>query len=135
MATNYGSDTYCLTDLQLIDTIITDPRQIIGQRIARRLQVQRGALALINDDPNGGFDIRQYLNAKMGPGEIASAQSAIEAECLKDEEVQSASVSMTLDAGNLSISIRLAGASGPFQLVLNVSQITTDVIFSFGGQP
>lgn len=127
----YGSDTYCLTDLQYVDVQITDSRVLIGQRLVRRLTTPRGALGLINDDPDGGLDVRQYVNAKLSPSAITTAQADIANECQKDEEVASAIVSMSLSLGTLTITIAVDGSTGPFVLVLNVGDVTTDVIFSF----
>ena len=127
----YGSDTYCLTDLQLVDVQVTDPVRLIGQRLVRRLTTPRGALGIINDDPDGGLDVRQYINAKLPPSAITTAQADISDECQKDEEVSSALVSMTESLGVLTIRIDVDGSSGPFSLVLNVGDVTTDAIFSF----
>lgn len=131
MATFYGSDSYCLTDVGLIDLQVTNPVQLIGQRIARRLQTPRGALAAISDDPNFGWDVRQYINAKMGPSDIAIAQAQISGECLKDEQVQSAVVSMTLSGGSMTLDIKLVSSVGPFTLTLNVDQLTVALVFNF----
>ena len=133
MATNYGFDTSCLSDVPLISVTETDPRVVIGQRLARRLQTPAGGLAVINGNPNGGWDVRQYLNAKLSPGDIAAAQVVIGQECQKDEQVKSASCSMTLNrVGELSISIAVVSLAGPFQMVLTVDQLTASLVFSFG---
>ncbi len=133
MATYYGSDTACLSDLPLISTTITDPVQLIGQRVARRLTTPRGALALINDDPNFGFDVRQYINAKLTPNQIATAQDNIQNEITKDEQVESAVVTFSIGAaGAISIGIALQSSAGPFSLTLDVTQLTTQLIFEFG---
>lgn len=131
MATFYGSDTTCVSDLPLIDLQITAPRTLIGQRLARRLQTPRGGLSVIGDDPNFGWDVRQYLNSKLGPTDIARAQQEIESECLKDEEVQSVTCTMSLSNGTLTITVAALSSDGPFTLTLNVGQLTTTVVLSF----
>lgn len=131
MATFYGSDSYCISDVGLIDFQVTNPTQLIGQRIARRLQTPRGALAGIGDDPNFGWDVRQYINAALTPVSIAQAQAQIQAECTKDEEVQSAEVTLAQNAGGgLTITIVLTTATGPFTLTLAVTALTVDAIFN-----
>ena len=127
----YGSDTTCVNDLPLIDVQITDPAQLIGERIARRLITPRGALAAINDDPNFGWDCRQYINAKLGPSEIITAQAQIEAECLKDEQVISVQATVSQSNGSIAISLALVASTGPFLLTLNVEQLTTQLVFNF----
>lgn len=132
MAVFYGSDSYCLTDVGLTDVQVTDPNILIGQRIARLLQTPRGGFAAIGDDPNRGWDVRQYVNMKMTPATIAQAQQQTANECLKDEEVKSADVIFTVSGGALqAVTINLVGASGPFQLTANVQQITSDLVFAF----
>lgn len=126
-----GSDTACTIDLPLVDVQITNPAQLIGQRIARLLQIPRGALGLINDDPDRGYDVRQLVNARLRPGDVSAAQSAIRSECLKDEEVLEATVSLTQANGNVSIAIKLVSSSGPFSLTLNVQDLTVEAVFSF----
>ncbi len=131
--TVYGQDTYCINDLPLVDTQVTDPAQLIGQRIVRRLTTPRGALALIGDDPNFGYDVRQWINNKAGPGDIALAQAAIEAECLKDEQVISvnASIAFSAQTSAMAITLQLVTNAGPFTLTLNVGQLTVDMVFNF----
>lgn len=136
MATNpvvsavfYGSDDYCISDLLLIDQLVLDPSQLVGQRIARRLTTPRGALALISDDPDFGLDVRQYVNAKLSNADISSAQSSIQSEILKDEQVQNVAVSMVVSGGAVNISINGNTAIGPFTLTLNVNQLTASLVF------
>lgn len=132
MATFYGSDTACITDLPLISTTITDPRQLIGQRTARRLTTPRGALGLINDDPNFGFDVRQYVNAKLTPSQIAGAAASIQDEVTKDEQIASATVEFAIGAaGAVSIEIAMQTLAGPFTLTLTVNELTTQLVFNF----
>lgn len=131
MATFYGSDTTCVSDVPLIDLQITNPNILIGQRIARLLQTPRGGFAAIGGDPDRGLDVRQFLNAKISPTTLAQAQQQIVNECLKDEEVQSATCTATMANGVLTIALNIVAASGPFLLTLNVSQLTVDAVFNF----
>jgi hypothetical protein len=126
--TFYGSDTGCLDDLPLISTEVTDPGVLIGQRLARRLQTANGALAFINDDPDGGLDIRQYVNARVTPNFRAQMEREIQAECLKDEEVQDCTVVANFEQSALTVTVSFTAASGPFRLVLNVRDLTVDVL-------
>jgi hypothetical protein len=127
--TNFGIDTFCLTDVGLTDVLVTDPRILVGQRVARALQTPHGALALIGGDPNRGFDVRTLLKKKMSPADISQAQAQIKAEAEKDEAVQSANVALTFFSGKLTVAVDLIGAMGPFSLVLTVGQLTTAQIF------
>lgn len=131
MAVFYGSDTVCLYDLPRIDLQVVDPVQLIGQRLARRLQTPRGALALIGDDPNFGWDVRQYINGRFNPTTLGVAESQIANECMKDEQVQAATARLTLSGLALTIDIEVESSAGPFSLTMQVSQLTVDLIFGF----
>lgn len=130
MATNYGQDSSCVSDVGLFDLQITDPFLLIGQRIIRRLTTPRGALANIGDDPNFGWDVRQLINARLSPSTIAQYQSQITAECLKDEEISAATVTISGSNVSYTISIQLTSSAGPFSLVMPVQNLTATQIFS-----
>lgn len=129
MAIFYGTDTDCVSDLPLVDVQVTDPKQLIGQRLARRLVTPRGALGLIGDDPDAGLDVRQFLNAALSPRQISAIGQAVEAEALKDEQVASSSAAVTFAAGALTIALKVSSSVGPFQLTLSVSALNTSLIF------
>lgn len=131
MSVFYGSDTACLTDLTLIDRQVTDPKTLIAQRLARRLQTPRGALANIGDDPNFGWDVRQYLNGKFTTSTTITAQEQIQSECLKDEQVATAKAAVTLVNGTMTIALSIVSSAGPFTLTMNVNQLTTALVFNF----
>lgn len=134
-STFYGTDSYCVSDIQRVSTQVTDPVQLIAQRIARRLQTPRGALALIGGDPDFGYDVRQLVLAKRTPSFMTSAQSTIQAEVAKDQQVLSCSVQIAPMTGDgLSITVSVQSSDGPFSLVLSVDALTVDVAFSFQGQ-
>jgi hypothetical protein len=131
MATFYGSDTACTTDLPLIDLQITNPSTLIAQRLIRRLLTPRGGLASVGDDANFGWDVRQYLNAAMTAAAKDKAQREIQSECLKEDQIASATCTVSLVNGTLTIAISAVAATGPFDLTLNVNQLTVDAVFSF----
>lgn len=121
---NYGQDTYDLDDLPVIDTQVIGT-QNLGLRLARRLTTPYGALAIINDDPDFGYDIYQLLNTKYDQQIISAAISDIEAECLKEEEVQFANVSINVDQNVITIIVNITPSiNEPFTLVLNIGDVT-----------
>lgn len=131
MATLYGFDTACVSDVGLVDVVLTSAQLVIGQRVARRLQTRRGGLASV--DPAAadfGFDVRQLLLGRMSPSGLSQAQQQISAECTKDEEVDAADVTVSLVNGEaITIIIQLTSAAGPFVLTLNVVDLTIEAIF------
>jgi len=131
MATNFGQDSSCVSDVGLFDLQITDPIILVAQRILRRLTTPRGGLASVGDDPNFGWDVRQLINARLAPSDITNYQQQITAECMKEETISSATVTITYSAGTASISISLVSAAGPFSLTLPVQDLTAAQIFTF----
>lgn len=132
MTTDYGSDTFWLTDAPLVSVPVTDPFIVVGQRIARRLMTPRGGLAVIGGDPNFGWDVRRYVLGRVSPARLAQAQSQVQGEVLKDEAVQSAIVQFTYtNDGKLTIKVDCVLAIGPLQLVLNVSALSVSAVFNF----
>jgi hypothetical protein len=129
MATFYGSDSYCVTDVGLTDVQVTSPILLIGQRLARRLQTPRGGLAAFGGPSDFGWDVRQYLNAKMTVGTRTTAQQQIANECLKDEQVQSVDVDLKVSGETVTLVINGISSAGPFQLTGNVSQFSAPEFF------
>lgn len=127
----FGSDSYCVWDPPLISVPVTG-NQLVGQRILHRLSTPRGALACIGDDPSFGWDLRQLVNAKIGPSSITVYQAQIQAECVKDEEVSAAVATITFaDSGALTVSILLTTADGPFTMVIGVDALTVALLDTF----
>lgn len=126
MATFYGSDTSCTTDVPLISVNVSDPRTLIGQRLIRRLTTNRRGLAAVNGNPDGGWNVRQYMLKRLSPSTVGIAEQQIGAECTKDEQVQSASVTITYAAKKLAIAIQATSAAGPFLLTIQLTP-TTDL--------
>jgi hypothetical protein len=131
MATNFGQDSSCVSDVGLFDLQITDPIILVGQRIMRRLTTPRGGLASIGDDPGFGWDVRQLINARLSPSSIATYQQQIAAECMQDETVSTATATISNSNGTITVSISLASAVGPFSLTLPVQDLTSAQIFTF----
>lgn len=129
MATFYGSDTACLGDVGLVDVLVTDPMRLIGERISRRLTTPKGALGLIGGDPGAGLDVRQWVNAKLGPSDVGTIQRLIEAEVRKDEQVDDVTATVNQTAGRLTVRLALTTSTGPFTLTLNVNQLSADLVY------
>jgi phage baseplate assembly protein W len=125
MATDYGRDLWCVEDLNPAMVEVTGNLNL-AQACARRLITPRGTLI---DDPNYGTDVRDWINDDVTQQQIATLQSAIVRELLKDERVLDVQVTVRfLTAGTLDIVIVLTGGNGPFQLVLSVDAVTVTLL-------
>lgn len=124
MAVSLGSDLSCVADIDPAGGEVTE-RLLLAQALIRRLTTPRGRLI---DDANYGYDLNQWLNADVSPAELAQIQSQSQAECLKDERCQSATVTVTFLANVMIVSIALVSALGPFQLVASINGITPQLL-------
>lgn len=116
--TDYGIDVSCLPDLD--DTFAPLAGiAVIAQAIARSLE-----------DAQYGVDLRQWLNESLEAANVFHLQQTIEAQCLKDERVQSATAVVSqLSLYQLQIAINVEPMqSGPFRLVVNVTALTVELL-------
>jgi len=97
----------------------------LANALARRLTTPAGTL---DDHPEYGYDVRDLLVGDFTAGELDASRPAIESQCEDDERVQSATVTMSLNKGVLSISIDGTTADGPFSLVLAVSAVSAAIL-------
>lgn len=114
-----GRDLSCVSDLTKAMSA-SSGRRALGEAIARRLQTPRGRLI---DDPNYGFDLTGEIDNDIAPADIARIQSGVEAECVKDERVLSATCVLTFVSSTLTAVITLVDAAGPFVLVVAASNV------------
>lgn len=131
MATDYGTDISVVSDVDFSGRVVTGPR-LVAEAVARRLLTPNGSLI---GDPHYGFDLSQYINDDMGPADYAALISGATHECLKDERVLAAEVTLettSLDASRtqkrLDVSITLTISSGTFDLVLGVSDVGVELL-------
>lgn len=120
-------DLFCIDDLDPALTLVSDQKVLVGQRIARRLGTPRGSLIY---DEDYGFDIRGRVNADMTNAEVQGLAANIQAECLKEEGVLSAKVSVRYSASTqiLNVKVQLGSIFGEFPLTLSVSDVTLNVL-------
>lgn len=125
MATYYGTSLACVSDL-VAPTRLVSGRRAVAEAVARRLITPTGGLI---DDRDYGFDLRAYVNADVNPSTIDMISFRAAAEAEKDERVQAATATAVYDAsGNLSVTLTLSLASGPFTFTLRVSQVTAAIL-------
>lgn len=124
MAGDLGYDLSCVSDIDPTGRSVS-ARRTLAEAIVRRLTTPRGRLI---DDANYGFDLTQFLNDDVSPVDLAELKAAAESECLKDERVIAADVSLQLTGNVLVVTILVQDANGPFPLVAAVSAITATLL-------
>jgi hypothetical protein len=101
--------------------------QVVAEAILRRWTTSRGQLI---DDPTYGWNVYDLVNDDLTPTDIANAQQQLGQEAQKDERVLSCTVNLVLSvAGMLQITAFVTTSAGPFQLVVNVSAVTVQLLF------
>lgn len=103
--------------------------QVLGRtallhRLCVRLQTPRGRFTWW---PNFGTDIAAFLLTKAPASAVASA---VESECLKDEQVEDvrALVSFSTDRRSMRVSIEIFDSDGPFAFTLGIDQAKLELI-------
>jgi len=101
-------------------------RRALAQAIARRLSTRRGGLFYA---PHYGYDLKRFIGTTVQPAII---QAGAEAECLKDERVFDARVTVTRQlqqsgAESLEIDIRLVDDEGPFDFTISTDGLSTSI--------
>lgn len=127
MATDYGRDLSCITDLSPTMDEVTG-RTVVLEAALRRISTRRG---MVIDCANDGTDVGDLLSQDVGPGQLARIRAVIEGELVKDDRIFAASIirnSFVPATGVLTLSIRLQDADGPFTLTVAVSALTVQLL-------
>lgn len=126
-ATVYGSDARTFLDLGFgprcdpYFLIVYDPRIVMCEAIGRRLTMLHGALFYSLND---GLWLGQYINAALTRADIATIESLIQQECVKDVRVQSAAVTFVLVNEVATVTVAITGALGSFVCVFDIASIS-----------
>jgi hypothetical protein len=116
-------DVYCIEDFLPHMPEIKN-RVATAHRLARRLTTPRGRFRFW---PNFGTDMRRYLLSKAPSSEIA--QDAAQ-ECEKDEQVEYVEVTVAKsdDGREMTLTIMVVDAQGPFVFTMTISEAKTTLI-------
>lgn len=124
---DFGTDFSAIPDLSFQ---VKDSYANLAEALGRRLTTPQGQLFY---DKNYGFDIRTYLNETWNDAIAYEFTSLVESEIRKDGRIIDCSVSV--DATNilatrkLSVYVQATTTNGPFNLVVNVSDLTAEVLY------
>ncbi len=121
-----GVDIQCLNGIGKVFGL-SSGRTNLAMAIARRFKTPRGALFYA---PDYGFSLINLLSSEMSGAQITAQGSAIEAEAMKDERVQSATATLNYTAAtrSLIVTLVLEDADGPFTLILAANTTTVEIL-------
>ncbi len=120
---DYGVDVDCLSGIGYVLGLASG-YTVVANAIGRRLITPRGGLFY---DQDYGFDVRSYCNAAMTRGKMAELIAGVEAECAKDERVQSARASAQVTGfPDVSLVLNVAVVlvdGGTFSMIMTVGDL------------
>lgn len=123
---DWGFDILTLPNL---DTSFTPRRDSVAlaDAFVRRLFTPRG---VIWSDPTYGFDIRDYLNDEVSQSMLAEMVGGIQAQSELDERIHDCQVRAAYNFKTEKLSLRIGISSdlGPFNLVLAIGDLSTDIL-------
>ena len=130
MATDYGTDTSCLTSLRT-GRLVSGVR-LVAEAAYRRITTPRGQLQGGEDEANYGIDLADLIGSVATTADAAALPGRIENELLKDERIESVDVDVASTksgpAVSWSVTIEAQTSEGPFSLVLAVSDVTVELL-------
>lgn len=119
-----GTDISCTDDIDPTFRLVSGQR-CLAEALYRRLITPRGTLL---GDPEYGFDLRGLLNDdELSPFQVGAG---VEAELRKDPRVREVLVEVVADAvaKSLHLTITVTDESGPFLLVLEVTDMSIELL-------
>ncbi len=95
-------------------------RDVLSQRLINRHTTPLGS---VSDSPNDCFDVSDWLSANMTDGQVAQLPGQIHTELLKDQEVQSLTVTVNYNpaTSTLILTENIISGYGPFSLTITVT--------------
>ena len=124
---DYGTDVSTFPGFDTTGRTITGAR-VVAEACLRRLMTPRGSLPY---DLDYGYDLRDLLNEDLSAGDLRRHELAAELELEKDERIDSADVTLTLDTSTFTLSIRITGTlsnAAAFAFTLAVGQVSAAVL-------
>lgn len=129
MATDYGTDLYCDTDMDGSLTEVSGSL-LMQQVILKRLYTPKGSL--LSAPSENTIDLREWLSSSVDPThrEITGAKAAAVSALMADQRIESVTVTPAFDAATRTLRVSIAGfgAEGPFSLTIGVTSLTVDIL-------
>lgn len=130
MATDFGYDTSATTSLRT-GRFSSGPR-LVAEACFRRLITPRGSLRGGEEERDYGLDLEGLIGTNDSASIAAALPGRIENELLKDERLQSVTVSVVVSRAGPAVTytITIDGTTneGPFSLQLLASEVTVSIL-------
>lgn len=116
-----GTDIAGSTSLDYALSVV-DGNTALAHRILRRLTTPRGGLFYA---PDYGYNVADLIGSTVPPGVVE--QRVVE-QMLAEEEVEDADCEAVFATGELTLTMRVVVADGPFALVLTADDLTISAL-------
>lgn len=132
MATEYGKDVSCLTEMRT--GRYAKGVRLVAESYFRRLTTPRGMLRGSEAEADFGFDLTEKVGTLASKSARAALPSEITSELMKDERSQSIDVEVTetkTDDGvgvKWIVTIDAVTTEGPFTLQLGVTNVSAELL-------
>lgn len=136
---SYGAAVWALDDMQPGRT--ARGAMVVLQSLYHRLITPRGMLFGGDEEDNFGLDLEGMVGSMSTSDAIAQLPGAVQNEFAKDERVAGTAVSVVPRVASdkgvelvITINVVLHDEDEAFQLVLAVSEVTTELVGIEGGE-
>lgn len=131
LAAVFGKDIFCTTSLRT--GRFASGLKLVAQNAFHRLTTPRGMLRGGEDESDYGMDLSGLVGSMQSDSDAAAIPGKIRSELLKDSRIldveSQASVSRDPSGAiTVTTSIHCQTAEGPFELVLGISAVTTELL-------
>jgi len=130
MTANFGRDTSCTSSLKT-GRFVTGAR-LVAEAAYRRLTTPRGMLRGAEEEANYGIDLAELIGNVNPKAAAAALPERIRAELSKDERIDSVAVDVLISvvgpATTFVITVTCGTAAGPFELQLEASDVTVELL-------
>lgn len=127
MATDYGTDFSCTTDIDPLLRLVTG-EELMAQVCLHRLYCRQGRL-LPNPVANT-IDLRDLIATGITARDLPRIEGMCRSALVGDERVYNATVSATFVTltNTLTLNIKGDGAYGPFNLTIAATAVTVELL-------
>jgi hypothetical protein len=127
MATDYGADFSCGSDLDPLLRLVTG-EELMAQVCLHRVFCRQGSL--LSNPVDNTIDLRDQIATGIEQKDLAQINGKARSALMGDQRIFTATVSSTFVArtNTLTLSIQGDGAFGPFNLTLAADAVTVEIL-------
>lgn len=130
---DYGTDIAAVDDLPDPETYVSGQQNVAYAMVRRWFTPTNGMADVGETEDYPSIDLKQWMGASFDltdPSTLHDLEDqATQVQLGVDPRVTACSVTASFAAGTLKLSVQAFGPDGPFAFVLQVTQLTTQILF------